>query len=530
MTVETPIPKPGDTIAGRYEIVEVIGRGGFGIVFKAVQLGIGRPVALKILISSAALVDPVVVERFRREAVLASALKHPNTVTLFDYGQTERGLFYIAMEYVEGVGLKKLTKASGCGMPVELAVHVARQILSSLTEAHRLGIVHRDLKPDNIMLCTIGDDEHFVQILDFGIAKVVENEALSMDQITADGKMFGTPRYMSPEQIRCEEVTAASDVYSFGLILYELLTGRPAVDGESTVDIVMKQVSGPAPKLPGNLGIPKGLNRLVNRCLIKKPEQRYPSAQEVLEELKVLFPSGSTGELSGPVGPFVRRPRARGLVFAAAVVGLLALTVGAFALLQNDLNGSGSSRATTSEKSGTSESGDIPGESESRAPGMAHAESEKPCPNGDCGDGDGGPAQVAVHVTSQPEGARVHHGDALLGVTPVDLSFPYSQAAVTLRFEKDGFVEVERAVALTGDGETPLECTVSLDPIEGDDSEAGRSKREEKRKKKGSEAKAEEVESAQEETTAPSDETTDEPGGTDKQEPKEREKPKFERF
>lgn len=274
-----PIPSTGDLIANKYRLDETLGRGGFGIVFKATHLEMSRLVALKTLLPQVAAVREAV-DRFRREAVLASQLRHPNTITLFDYGQTHDGILYLVMELLRGKTLRDLLNMGRATDP-ERARKICAQVLKSLTEAHQLGIVHLDLKPGNIFLCEVPGESDFVKVLDFGVARMFADPRNSE---LSGSLTFGTPRYMSPEQIVGEAVSPATDIYALGLIGYELLMGQPAYVGRTPLEIVAKQLNQPVPRLPEGL---RGtlLGRMVDRATLKLPGERYQKAADALKVL-----------------------------------------------------------------------------------------------------------------------------------------------------------------------------------------------------------------------------------------------------
>ncbi|MCB9727171.1 MAG: protein kinase [Deltaproteobacteria bacterium] len=280
--MEVREPTVGDVIAERYTIEQVLGRGGFGVVFRARHIDMDRPVALKVLLTTYARAEPSAVDRFRREARIAASLAYPNTVRLFDYGETDEGVFFIAMELLHGRTLTSLLETEGPLTPAR-AVHIASQTLYALTEAHAHGIVHRDIKPDNIMLTPLAYDPDHVKVMDFGIAKMVSEEHES--QITRAGLTLGTPRYMPIEQIRGEHLTAATDLYAVGLVLGEMLTGEHAYDGDSAMDLVMAILDGPAFSLADHPEIPADLRAVVERAAAKEPSARYASARELLAAL-----------------------------------------------------------------------------------------------------------------------------------------------------------------------------------------------------------------------------------------------------
>ncbi len=248
---ENSLPSIGELVAGRYRILQELGRGGYGVVYRARQDVMGRDVALKVLNPEAAKKESEV-ERFRREVFHASGLRHPNTIQLFDFGETN-GLFYIVMEYLEGMNLRDWVMSHG-PLKHDQSVEATSQILKSLREAHEHGIVHRDLKPENIFLVDMGEpDEIFVKVLDFGLSKYVEGNPMKEPTLTKEGVIFGTPQYMSPEQAYGQKVRPETDIYSVGLLIYEMVTARCAFTGRSSMEILIKQVSQPLPNLPDKL-------------------------------------------------------------------------------------------------------------------------------------------------------------------------------------------------------------------------------------------------------------------------------------
>lgn len=276
------LPKPGDLVGGRFRITELIGSGGFGTVYRALQENVGREVALKFLAPSVAK-DPVNIERFRREALHVSQLRHPNTITLYDYGQTDEGLFYMVMELLEGISLADEVQRHGA-IDQGRAAHIFLQVLKSLSEAHQRGLVHRDLKPENIHLCEMFGEQDYVKVLDFGVAKMTMFEGGDdmEEKLTRAGRIFGTPMYMAPEQACAEPITPATDIYALGLLLFEILTGLPPVTGRNRMDVIHKQIREEVPKLTRELkGTPLG--DVIRRATLKKPEERYHDASQMWE-------------------------------------------------------------------------------------------------------------------------------------------------------------------------------------------------------------------------------------------------------
>ncbi|PKN59349.1 MAG: hypothetical protein CVU56_01415 [Deltaproteobacteria bacterium HGW-Deltaproteobacteria-14] len=279
-------PRPGEVLGLHYVIESELGRGGFGVVFKARHLDIDRMVALKVLLATYGKKDPTAVDRFRREATIAASLSYPNTVRVFDYGETDEGVFYLIMEFIQGKDLTHVIAREG-RIPVRRSIHIVRQILHAMMEAHSRGIVHRDIKPDNVMLVPLGYDPDFVKVMDFGIAKMVTGG----QTLTQAGLTLGTPRYMPLEQLKGADVTPATDLYAVGLVLYEMLLGRPAFDGDSAVDCAVKVMESPTLRIPDEVGVPRELALVIERACAKQAEGRFQSAREFLNALNHLDPA-----------------------------------------------------------------------------------------------------------------------------------------------------------------------------------------------------------------------------------------------
>jgi serine/threonine protein kinase len=259
---------------GRYRIVRKLGSGGMADVYLAEDEELGRRIAIKILNDRHAN-DESFVERFRREAKNAAGLSHPNIVSIYDRGEAE-GTYYIAMEYLDGRSLKELVVARG-PLPIPDAIDATRQVLAALRFAHRKGVVHRDIKPHNVM----ADADGRLKVTDFGIARA------GVSQMTEAGSIIGTAQYLSPEQARGAAVDQRSDLYSVGVVLYEMLTGKTPFTGESPVEIAMKHLSDP-PRPPSveRPDIPPDLDMIVLRALAKNPDDRFQTAEEMDAELE----------------------------------------------------------------------------------------------------------------------------------------------------------------------------------------------------------------------------------------------------
>ncbi len=296
-----------DVASGRFQITHLLGFGGMGAVYGAIQTNMGRNVALKLIPTH----DPTTVARFEREALTISKLRHPNTITVFDYGQTEDHFLFLSMEMLEG---KTLTEVISEGPRSAIdTVHIASQICRSLSEAHRNGIVHRDVKPDNIILIEVDDDPNVVKVLDFGIAKAVFGE--DDVQLTGDGRIVGTPRYMSPEQILAEPVDLRCDIYALGCIMFEMLCGAPPFQQKSTTALMISHTQDPPPAFAQRLDtgvlqrMPSGLERVVRKALAKNPNNRQQSCDELRIELENAL-AGMIASEEFDVGPTVVGPDA----------------------------------------------------------------------------------------------------------------------------------------------------------------------------------------------------------------------------
>jgi len=275
-TLEIPIRDlaKGSTIAGRYEILEQLGRGGMGEVYRVRDITLDEEMALKLLKPDIAS-DKIMIERFRNELKLARKITHKNVCRMHDFHE-EEGTPFITMEYVAGDDLKSRIRKRG-KIPVEEALIIARQVTMGLMEAHELGVVHRDLKPQNIMI----DKKGNAKIMDFGIARSVEAPG-----VTTTGMIVGTPDYISPEQAEGEEADQRSDIYSLGIILYEMVTGSVPFKGETALSVAIKHKTQiPADPKKLNPEVSEDLSRLILICIEKKRERRYQSAEELLSDL-----------------------------------------------------------------------------------------------------------------------------------------------------------------------------------------------------------------------------------------------------
>ncbi len=294
-----PDPMLGRVIAGRFTVLARLGAGAMGAVYRAKQARIGREVAIKILRSDRAL-DEGSRARFLREARANSLLTSPNTVTVFDFGADDDGDFYLAMELLEGESVGQRIRRIG-RFDTAAAVDVARQALRSLAEAHSKGIIHRDLKPDNLFFArtrTNDTYEEIVKVLDFGVAKMLHADSeLAMSAIeTQAGTVFGTPRYMSPEQAQGKVLDTRSDLYSLGVILYQMLTGRPPFTDDDAVVVMARHIkTAPRPmtEVAPDARISAEIEATVMRALSKEPDGRPETAEAMAAELARAFESST---------------------------------------------------------------------------------------------------------------------------------------------------------------------------------------------------------------------------------------------
>ena len=288
--------RAGDIVAGRYNLVQEIGRGGYAVVFKARDQVEDRQVALKTIRPAAR--PKEVLARFKREAELISRLRHPNTIRVFDYGM--EGDVYIAMELLHGHPLSDEldTKRK---LPVARAIQICCEVLKSLSEAHEHGIVHRDLKPENIFLVEEDDGSETVKVLDFGIAKLTKDaEHLDPMALTLQGRAMGTPNYLSPEQAKGLALEPESDLYTMGVLLFEMIVGKPPFAGGTAMDIMLRHVNAPTPRIPDPKLRGTPIERAIRKAMNKDAAKRFQSAADMLAALggTVAVP---VGELPPPV-------------------------------------------------------------------------------------------------------------------------------------------------------------------------------------------------------------------------------------
>ena len=350
-------PLIGRVIAERYRILDLLGRGGMGVVYRVEHTHIGKTMAMKLLHGELAR-DRDVVRRFRREAEAASRLSHPNTAQIFDFGSSE-GMMYLVMELIEGRDLGELLREHPEGLDFGEAARIGVQVCASVAEAHAAGIIHRDLKPENVMLTQREDGAHVAKVVDFGLAKL--RDGSQSHTLTRAGAIVGTPYFMSPEQIRGEDVDARGDVYSIGAMLYKTITGTPPFNAQTPMGVLTKHLMDDLepPSQRAKKSLPAVADEIVAKAMAREPEDRYPDVRALsVDLLAYLHEAGeSTSQLdlalaSNPGAPAVtivetreeldryeNRLRAFGVARKVGVLLLAGVLVGAGAFFARGASG-----------------------------------------------------------------------------------------------------------------------------------------------------------------------------------------------
>ncbi|MEM9865844.1 MAG: serine/threonine-protein kinase [Myxococcota bacterium] len=448
---------PGTVVGGRFEIEKRLAAGGMGVVYRALQKPLGRPVALKVLRKPQdPRLDETYSQRFLQEAAAVARLSHPNTVVVHDYGR-DGDLLYFAMEFVDGLTLSQKIRDTGPLSPDE-TVHVAKQMASSLKNAHAEGLVHRDLKPGNIMLLERGDDPLFTKVLDFGLVKLLAGD--KDKKLTQSGILMGSPRYMAPEQVKGDGVDSRADVYAFGGLLCFMLTGQPPFNAGSQFEAMRAHVYTPAPRIreiAPDCEISDAFEDLVAKCLEKDPADRFQSMDIVLRALSTLNSesrvshigppppaaensqiSGSTENTFSTMSSFVtqvfinpgKSRLAHSIRIAAAVI---VVVVGA---------GLGVMLAKPGAEAAVVHETPVP-----VAPANAPEAPPEPAegPAGEAAMPEGQSSPVVVQLRANVSSASFFVDDALVGTGAVDLPMQAGQTLV-IRAEANGFLPVEHTV------------------------------------------------------------------------------------
>jgi serine/threonine-protein kinase len=452
-------PRVGTTLSGRYRLEKAIAKGGMGRVYLATQLQLGRSVAVKILNPEFRDTDPQFVRRFSIEASICARLAHPNVVTVHDYGESETGELFMAMELLRGKTLSAAVQKEAPFAPAR-TIHIALQVARALREAHVLGIIHRDLKPGNIMLVEAGDDADFVKVLDFGLVKLIAPESGEAPgpapddvDLTRQGTLLGSPRYMSPEQIRGEVLDPRTDIYSFGIILFQMAAGRPPFTGSGSVDLIYKHIHEKPPRVSdvAHGDCPPELEDLIAQCLEKDRALRFASMADVITALKQAR-SSITGIIERPptdTGPLRR---------SAPPAPVPIIDVGADDATRSGMLGGAVREAAFVEAPGSlapDPSRSVAAPRPSRWPVVigltgvfaaalvvaSLATRAAPRPSGDAPAAASpavAPARtIVLEFRSDPTGAHVRSGGQLLGTTPFSLELPLSEDAAPRVFEAE---------------------------------------------------------------------------------------------
>ena len=479
-TLRSSVLPPGTVVDGRYEILGKLAEGGMGEVYRAQHVELGKQLALKVMRPELS-ADPEFVTRFKREAVAASQIGQQNIIDVSDFGRTSAGRFYFVMEYLDGQTLDALVHEAGA-LPPQRAVHLVTQVARALGAAHAKGIVHRDLKPENVMVLQRPGQPDVVKVLDFGVAKVATRKGQPGQ--TAVGMVVGTPQYMAPEQAQGTAVDARSDIYALGLILYELLSGRPTFDAETPSMLMVKHVTESPPAFPEEVSarVHQALQALVFQMLEKAPAARPQSMEDVCEALAgeattaSLVPRSITARASRPApvsgarmpalaatsrpAP-VRVPGREDALLpvpsgsseaveprrvittvlgAAAVLGCVATVV----LLagKDEASKPGAARMEVQSKMLDRAPTAVP------APAPAPAAPALVAPAAE-------PASVRMRFTSSAEPLRVFEGDIALGSTPLLLE-RVRGTLLELTFRAEGFKDSRVKVRFESDQELPV--------------------------------------------------------------------------
>jgi serine/threonine-protein kinase len=417
---------------GRYRIIQELGKGTMGVVFQAHDPQIDRMVALKVLRPDRVTSDAFVA-RFLKEARAIGRLSHPNIVTIYDVGE-DQGTIYIAMEYLKGDPFNEVVRARR--LPLTECVDIAQQVALTLDYAHRQGIVHRDIKPSNIIFT----EEKQVKLTDFGIARIEDTGAGHQTQA---GEILGTPVYMAPEQVMGQNVDGRSDLFSLGVILYEMVVGRRPFAGNN-IAAIFRAITQDEPEPPAAADpfVPKLLSDLILKSLAKKPEARFQSGREMADALASILPAITGGALKQEGQPPGKRIR----LSAMLLIVLFIAGAGGYFYWRHAAAPSNHT-ISTDQTPAPSNASDI---NASRNPAIHPVEQPTP-------------AEMAVlRISSDPEGAQVFVNNGLKGATP--LVVPLPSGKYELRVNLSGYLEWEAQVDLIAAQETPVH--VSLRPNE----------------------------------------------------------------
>ena len=433
-------PRIGKVVGGVYRIRERIASGGMGVVYLAEHLHIGRKFALKLLTKAVAQ-NPTAIERLKQEAIAASSIEHDNIVEIVSFDTTPEGEVFIVMELLRGTDLAGLLEKHGA-LPVDRAIPIAIQICRAVGAAHAAGIIHRDLKPENVFVTQKGDRD-FVKVLDFGISKVKDAEVEAV-RMTKTGQLVGTPLYMSPEQARGEtEVDKRADIYSLGVMIYEMLAGETPFLGENYFQLLWKhthETPVPPSQTPSGGHVPPALETTILRALSKTRDERFQSMEELERALLAACPgleappafTSAARTHSLPTEPMVAPPRRkRAWVGWAAGLGAIALAVAVWAGTRGgEATAQGPRRTNRSTNTSTSTDPSTSASASTSAPVAA---------------------QIVLRFESEGGPVQIRRDGEVVGTTPVSLNVLRGDAGIRYTFHRRGFVDGGEDVVPTED-------------------------------------------------------------------------------
>jgi len=460
VATETPaIPEPkkeaapkdpliGQVVDGRYQIENVLGEGGMGIVYKSVHTTLGKSLAIKVLRPEVSKNEEILA-RFKQEAQSASAIGNQHIIDISDFGTLPDGSTYFVMEFLTGGNLTDALQ--GGRFQTKRTIKIGRQLCNALGAAHEIGVVHRDMKPDNVQLISRGEEQDFVKVLDFGIAKVGGTNS----KLTQAGQVFGTPHYMSPEQCAGTTVDQRTDVYALGVILYEMATGQVPFDADNLMGILTKHLyENPVPprEFEPPIDVPPALEAVIMKALAKKPENRYQSMAEMAADLDAVLVGTPPKAVAEAVDRATRISSSQGVSAPSVRVGIpsqelvikksnmpLYVIIGVIVVA-----GAGVGTFLMGSKGDTEQDGahvvtpakpdETPIADKEPEKPAEPIEAEKPTPAKE-------PEKPKIKLTTVPEGVEVYIGDLLVGNTPYVLDKPEGKNVVDLVLRKAEYNE-----------------------------------------------------------------------------------------